>query len=299
MVDERSGEYGMASVMIDRDKPINVHEGTTLMPFTLIKLGENPPLKLRYTIGALLELEQTFSRSLWTIIEQALIGSLGEEEKTIILCLGISNATIPQVNSILNNIARSEATRAFDQSQLELTRAIGHEIVYDDNGTPIKMKPRAIETYKKADVRDAENFELKKPQLATFGQWYELALNTLFQIGATIPIEEIMSMMPIELEAFFSSHDKRLIYTQKMAVFEAWHTGLFTAKAMSGDALPDLEPILRRIDRQSDKATQSKFTNDEARQIIEQDRKDAEAFERARQAKQGRQAKQSDDGEIK
>jgi hypothetical protein len=266
------------------------------MPFTLIKLGEYDPLKLRYTIGALLELEQTFSRSLWTIIEQALIGSLGEEEKTIILCLGIANDTIPHVQAMLNTLARSEATRAFKQSQLELTRAIGHEVVYDDAGNPSSMRFRTIKTYKKADVRDTENFELKKPELATFGQWYELALNTLFQIGETIPINEIMAMMPIELEAFFTAHDKRLIYLQKMAMLEAWHVAAFERQ----ERLPDLEPILKRIDRQSNKETQSKFTQDEARRIIEQDQKDTEAAERARQAKaSNKQAKQSNDGEIK
>jgi len=36
----------------DRDKPVNVHEGCALLPFTLITLGD--PVKLRYTIGALL-----------------------------------------------------------------------------------------------------------------------------------------------------------------------------------------------------------------------------------------------------
>jgi len=285
----------MASTLtLDRDKPVNVHEGCKLLPFTLITLGD--PVKLRYTIGALLELEQTFSRSLWTIIEQALLGTLGEEEQTTILCLGIPGATMSWLNTRLNDTARSEATRAFKVSQLELTRAIGHEVIYDDAGNPMKMQPRKVESYKRADVRDTESFEVKKPKLETFGQWYELALTQLFQMGVTIPIEERMSMMPIELEAFFSSHDRRLIYLQKMAVFEAWHSAAFGRT----EKLPDLEPIMRRIDRQSDKATSSKFTKDEAQRIIDQDKEDAAAVERLRENKQQRQqAKQSTDGETK
>jgi hypothetical protein len=173
---------------------------------------------------------------------------------------------------------------------------MGFEVVYDDSGNIINTKPRAVDTYKQAEVRDSESFSQKKPKLDTFGQWYELALNTLFQNGVVIPIEELMIMMPIELEAFFSAHDRRLIYTQKMAMFEAWHVAAFERQ----EKLPDLEPILRRIDRQSNKETQSKFTQDEARKIIEQDQKDTEAAERARQVKtSNKQAKQSDDGRIK
>ena len=283
-----------ATLVLDRDKPVNVHEGCKLTPFTLITLGE--PVKLRYTIGALLELEQTFRRSLWTIIEQALLGTLSEEEQTIILCLGLSGATMQWLNNQLDTTARSEAKRAFKVSQLELTRAIGHEVIYDDAGNPIKMQPRTVDSYKRADVRDTESFEVKKPKLETFGQWYELALTTLFQIGVTIPIEEIMSMMPIELEAFFTAHDRRLIYIQKMAIFEAWHSAAFGRQ----EKLPELEPILRRVDRQSDKATTSKFTKDEAQRIIDKDKEDAAAVERLRQNKTQRtQAKQSTDGEKK
>lgn len=276
---------------LDRDKPINVHDGCPLLPFTLITLGE--PVKLRYTIGALLEIEQTFRRSLWTIIEQALLGTLGEEEQTTILCLGLPGATIQGLNTILNTIARASAKRAFKESQLELTRAIGHEVVYDDEGNPLSMRPRKVDSYKRADVRDTESFEVKKPKLNTFGQWYELALTQLFQMGVTIPIEELMSMMPIELEAFFAAHDRRLIYIQKMAVFEAWHTAAFERQ----EKLPELEPILRRIDRQSDKKTSSKFTKDEAQRIIDQDKAEAASFERIRSEKQNKQAKQSTDGE--
>jgi hypothetical protein len=279
------------SLTLDRDKPVNVHDGCSLLPFTLITLVE--PVKLRYTIGALLELEQTFRRSLWTIIEQALLGTLGEEEQTVILFLGLSGMTMESLNILLNVIERREATLAFKVSQLELTRAIGHEVIYDDAGNPMKMQPRTVDSYKRADVRDTESFEVKKPKLETFGQWYELALTQLFQMGVTIPIEELMSMMPIELEAFFTAHDRRLIYIQKMAIFEAWHSAAFGRT----EKLPDLEPIMRRIDRQSDKATSSKFTKDEAQRIIDQDKEDAAAVERLRSQRQ--QAKQSTDGEKK
>ena len=278
----------------DRDAPINVHEGCTLLPFAIIQLGDYDPFKIRYTIGSLLELEQTFNRSLWVLIEQALLGTLGEEEQSRILQKGLqSRMDIP---AILNTLERPEVIKAFKQSQVELQRATGQfEIEYNENGEPVSVKPRVVDSYKRADVRDAENFALKKPKLETFGQWYELALNTLFQMGVTIPINEILNMMPRELEAFFTAHDKRLVYLQQKAMFEAWHAGAFTGKFISDGKLPDLEPMLRRIARQSDKETKSKFTKEEAQAIINSDKAEAEEAERMLKArKPSDTAKQSD-----
>jgi len=284
----------------DRDAPINVHEGCTLLPFTLVQFGEFGKFRLRYTIGALLEIEQVFNRSLWTIIEQALIGTLGEEEKIVILNKGLQGMKM-DVMTVLNSLERKDALRIFKQSQLELTRAIGHEVMYDENGIAVSMQPKRIDSYKKAQVRDTENFALKKPELATFSQYYELAINTLFQIGVTMPMDELLSLMPIELEAMFEAHDKRLIYLQQMALFEAWHAGAFTGLSLSGEKLPELEPMLRRIARQSDKETKSKFTREKAQAIIDQDKQDAEEAERmlSKKRQQGQQAKQSEDGEKK
>lgn len=285
----------IVDTVTDRDAPINVHDGCTLLPFTLIRLGEYDLYRIRYTIMALLEIEQVFCRSLWTIIEQALIGTLGEEEQTIILHKGLHGLSLQEVQAMLNTLERKEVLQLYKQSQLELTRAMGHVVTYDEHGRPVSMKPRVVDSYKKADVRDTESFEVKKPELKTFGQWYELALNTLFQSGEAMPIEELLSLMPIELEAFFSSHDRRLIYLQKMAIFEAWHAAAFERQ----ERLPDLEPILNRIDRQSNKATESKFTREQAQAIIDKDKSDMEAYERIQREKASKQAKQSEAGEEK
>ena len=293
MDNAKTGDYAVADnvTRIDSDSPVNVHEGCTLLPFSLIKIGEQH-LQIRYTVKSLLKLEQIFCRSLWTILEQALVGTLGEDEKMTILQLGTD--TPEDLSALLDSVSREEVQRIFKHSQLEVTRAIGHEVTYDEYGNAIGILPRAQETYKRAEVRDTESFSQKKPELATFAQWYELALKTLFQIGATIPIDEIMTMMPIELEAFFSSHDRRLIYLQKMAMFEAWHVGAFLGGKEFADATP-LEPILRRIDRQTEKQTTSKYTKEEARQIIQQHERRTSEIERLQQASD-EQAKQSDDG---
>ena len=260
------------------DKPINVHEGCTLLPFTLITLGDYDPFKIRYTIGALLEIEQFFNRSLWMIMNQAVIGALGEEEQTAILQHGIESRM--DVPAVLNTLERRDVLRAFTLSQFELIRAVGYKVTYDDHGNPVSSSPREAQTYKRAEVRDTEAFSVKKPKLETFSQWYELALNTLFQSGVTIPITELLSLMPIELEAIFEAHDKRQIYLQQMAVLQAHQTAVFLSYPMAGEQVPDLEPILRRIDRQSNKETKSKFTRDEAQAIINQDKRDAEEAER-------------------
>lgn len=268
----------MAAPITDIDKPINVHEGCTLLPFTLITLGDYNPFKIRYTIGALLEIEQVFNRSLWMIMNQAIIGALGEEEQTVILKHGIS--TRMDIPAVLNTLERRDVLRAFTQSQFELIRAVGYEVTYDDHGNPVSSSPREALTYKKANVRDTEAFSVKKPKLETFSQWYELALNTLFQSGVTMPMDELLSLMPIELEAVFEAHDKRQIYLQQMAVLQAHQTAIFLSYPMAGEQVPDLEPILRRIDRQSSKDMKSKFTRDEAQAIIDQDKRDAEEAER-------------------
>jgi hypothetical protein len=231
-----------------------------------------------------------------------LLGTLGEEEQATILNKGVLHEMHMKPDTALNMMERHDVMRIYKQSQAELTRATGQfEVEYDEYGEPISMKPRIVESYKRADVRDAENFALKKPKLETFGQWYELALNTLFQMGVTIPINELLAMMPRELEAFFTAHDKRLVYLQQMAMFEAWHAGAFTGKMMADGKLPELDPMLRKIARQSDKETKSKFTKEEAQAIINGDQQEAEEAERMLRAKQGhgRQAKQSETGEKK
>ena len=260
------------------DKEINVHDGCTLLPFTLIKIGAFGAFRLRFTISSLLSLEQTFNKSLWGIMNQALVGSLGEEEQTVILQHGLTSKM--DVPTILNSSPRADVLNAYKQSQFELIRAIGYDIIYDEHGVPISIAPREARTYKRAEVRDTEAFSLKKPKLETFSQWYELALNTLFQSGVTIPITELLSLMPIELEAIFEAHDKRQIYLQQMSVLQAHQTAVFLSYPLAGEQVPDLEPILRRIDRQSSKETKSKFTREEAQAIIEQDNKDAEEAER-------------------
>ena len=117
-------------------------------------------------------------------MNQALVGSLGEEEHTVILQHGLTSKM--DVPTSLNSSPRSDVLRAYKVSQFELIRAIGYEVSYDEHGNPISITPREARTYKKADVRDTEAFSLKKPKLETFSQWYELALNTLFQSGVTI-----------------------------------------------------------------------------------------------------------------
>ena len=65
-----------------------------------------------------------------------------------------------------------------------------------------------------------------------------------------------------------------------MAVLQAHQTAIFLSYPLAGEQVPDLEPILRRIDRQSSKETKSKFTREEAQEIINQDKHDAEEAER-------------------
>ena len=53
MVDAVSGGHDVA---FDLDKEINVHDGCTLLPFTLIKIGAFGAFRLRFTIESLLSL---------------------------------------------------------------------------------------------------------------------------------------------------------------------------------------------------------------------------------------------------
>jgi len=274
-----------------QDTPINVHDGCSLMPFSFIQMGS--PRCIRYTIRSLLEIEQLFCRSLRTIIEQALIGTLGEEEQYHILWLGLDGVSPRELNSILDTMTRDETARVYKQSQFELIRAIGADVIYNEVGEPVNIEFPKKKEVKRADVRDVK--DVLEPT-ATFSQWYEQALTSMFRIGTTIPISELLLMTPIELRAYLDCHDFRLVYLRKSRIAQAYHTAAF----MSNKDTPPLDQILRRIDREAGRPTESKFTENDARKIIETDKRRAEyALEKLGLQSQpsDEQATQSTDGD--
>jgi hypothetical protein len=280
------------------DKSVNVHEGCTLLPFTTILVPDrrkpnqsDVAVNIRYTIKSLLEIEQLLRKSLWIILDQGLAGLIGEEDKATILSLGVESPDLLRV--LLDELSLREAQRIYLTSQLEITRALGYEVTYDDNGIPIKVGPRAIESYKKASVQDTESFSQKVKEPTSFAQWYETALKELFKTGVVMPIDELLSLMPIELETYFTAHEARNVYNVQLATFTAWRTADFIGGVMNGKKLPNLPPLLRSIEVGANRATSSKYAREEAQKVIDQNRRDRAAMdERLQQQKQ--QAKQSE-----
>ena len=243
---------------------MNVRNGCDLMPFAFIQIADVPH-RIRFSIQSLLELELLFNKPLWAMINQAFANSLSEEEKKHILWLGLEEVSHKDLTRLLELISREETLRVYKQSQFELVRSIGEEVLYTDEGEPVGLAPRTKRRNKRVDVRDVEPRSQELPD--TFSQWYERTLTNMFQIGTTIPISELLQMTPIELNAYLDCHNDRLHYFRKVRVAQAYHTAAF----MNGKDTPPLEVILRKMDHEAGRPMESKYTEKEAQKVIKTD----------------------------
>jgi hypothetical protein len=284
----------------DIDKKTNVHEGCSILPFTTILIPDRRrpnqaeiPVSIRYDIKHLLEIEQLLCKPLWEVVELGLIQLLGEGDNVTVVSLGVKSPQL--IQELLDELNRDEAQRVYRMAHLEIARAIGNDVVYDDEGNPISVTPRKAESYKKADVQDSSAFSQQIKEPDSFAQWYELALRQLFKSDVILPINDLLSLMPIELETYFTAHEARNVYAQQIATLQSWYTANFIGYVWNGKKLPDLTRLLKHIELGSDKQAISKYERSEAQKVIDQNIKDRAAFEEKLQRhQQKQQAKQSE-----
>jgi len=244
--------------MDELEKTEDVHRGCTILPFTTIFIG-GMPVSIRYTIKDLLTIEQLLCIPLWRVIDLFVLNMLSDTEKRLILQYGIVGNP-KEALSLLDD--EPDERRVFQTAGLELIRAIGMEVIYDDHGNPVDVRPPEVDTYKHAEISELNSpvKDHEKVEFETFGQWYEDRLRELFKTGLT-RIDEFLELMPVEIEVYIDAHVARNIYDRQLNVALAYDIGAM----MGAKPKQSLASVLKQIEFKAIHTMGSKFTRDKAK----------------------------------